>query len=457
MTKKLTEGRPLTLIVRFTFPILLAMLFQQFYNLVDTMIVGKTLGEEALAAVGSTGALNFMVIGFCSGVCAGFAIPMAQAFGAQDENALKKYIGNSSWLCLVFSIVLAVSTGLLCKPILRLTLTPENLLQSAYLYIDIIFWGIPATFLYNMLSCMIRAVGDSKTPVLFLALASVLNIVLDLVLILGVKMGVAGAAVATVIAQGVSGVLCLFYIAMRFPILRPSGAQWRPGKQQIKWLCTMGIPMGLQYSVTAIGSVVLQSAVNTLDTTCIAAVTAGNKLGIIFCCPYEALGSAIATYSGQNIGAGKVSRVREGVNTCMLLGAIYSVVALLLFYFAGDRLATLFADPENTALIADARTFLVCNSMFYIPLTGVNVLRFCIQGMGYSKIAILAGLFEMVARAVVGFVFVPMLGYIAACYASPAAWIAADCFLVPVYLHYVKKPAVPQVALGRCTKAHAHS
>lgn len=456
MTKNLTQGRPLTLILKFTFPILLAMLFQQFYNLVDTMIVGKTLGGDALASVGSTGALNFMVIGFCSGVCAGFAIPMAQAFGAQDIRALKKYIGSSLWLCLGFSVVLAVVTGLWCKPILRLMRTPEDLLPDAYRYIDIIFWGIPATFLYNMLSCMIRAVGDSKTPVIFLGLASALNIVLDLLLILCTDLGVAGASIATVAAQAVSGLLCLVYIGRRFTILRPTGSQWRPGAQQCKQLCAMGIPMGLQYSVTAIGSVILQSAVNTLGNTSIAAVTAGSKLGLIFCCPFDALGTAIATYSGQNVGAGKLERVRDGVRACMALGCCYALLALALFYFAGPSLVTLFADPGDAALIAQAHTFLICNSLFYIPLLAVNVLRFCIQGMGYSKIAILSGLLEMIARTVVGFVFVPMLGYIAACCASPVAWLAADAFLLPAYLHFVKKSTSCQLSL-RPQKAAAHS
>lgn len=427
------------LIIRFTLPILLSMLFQQFYNLVDTMIVGKSLGENALAAVGSTGALNFMVIGFCSGVCAGFAIPMAHAFGANDHKALKTYIGNSFWLCLAFSVVLAVGTGLLCKPILQLMNTPDEILDSAYYYIDIIFWGIPATFLYNMLSCMIRSVGDSKTPVIFLALSSALNIGLDLLLINVIPMGVAGAAVATVTAQAVSGLLCLVYIAKKFPILCPKGEQWKLNRNCVISLCEMGVPMGLQYSVTAIGSIILQAAVNSLGTTSVAAVAAATKLTLIFCCPFDALGSSIATYAGQNVGAGLYDRVRKGVTCCMILGAIYSVLAVVMFYFGGGALTTLFADPANTQLIEQSHQFLLVNALFYIPLTGVNVYRFCIQGMGYSPIAILAGLFEMAARSAVGFILVPAVGYIAVCFASPAAWIAADCFLVPMYYHLLRK------------------
>lgn len=439
LTRNLTEGKPLKLIIQFTFPILLAMLFQQFYNLIDTMIVGKSLGENALAAVGSTGALNFMVIGFCSGVCAGFAIPMAHAFGANDQKALKSYVGSCFWLCLIFSIVLSVSTGLCCKPILKLMNTPTDILMDAYYYIDIIFWGIPATFLYNMLSCMIRSVGDSKTPVVFLALSSGLNIVLDLLLINVVHMGVAGAAIATVVAQAVSGLLCFIYVAKKFPILCPTGAQWKLNKNCALSLCGMGIPMGLQYSVTAIGSIILQAAVNSLGTTSVAAVAAATKLTMIFCCPFDALGSSIATYAGQNLGAGRYDRVRKGVSSCMFLGVIYSALAVVMFYYLGGALSTLFADPQNIQLIEQSREFLLINALFYIPLTGVNVYRFCIQGIGYSPIAILAGLLEMIARASVGFLLVPAVGYIAVCFASPAAWIAADCFLVPMYYHLLHK------------------
>ncbi len=439
MTKDLTKGRPLGLILGFAIPVLLGMLFQQFYNLVDTMIVGKILGPDALAAVGSTGSLNFMVLGFCNGICTGFAIPMSQAFGARDENALKKYIGNCLWLCIMFAAVMAVATGLLCKPILRLMKTPADILEDAYRYIVIIFWGIPVTYLYNMLSGMIRAVGDSKTPVLFLALASILNIFLDVVLITVIPMGVAGAATATVIAQAVSGIGCLFYIKKKFPILRPAGTQWRADKRYALKLCAMGIPMGLQYSVTAIGSVILQSAVNSLGTLYVASVTTGSKLSLIFCCPFDALGATIATYGGQNVGAGKVSRIGEGVKVCMTLGSVYSLLAFTLFFLAGDRLALLFVDGENARIIANARMFLLCNSLFYIPLAAVNVYRFVIQGVGYSQVAILAGVFEMAARTAVGLLFVPRIGFTAACVANPAAWIAADLFLIPTYIYCMKR------------------
>ena len=433
MTKSLTEGKPLKLVLQFSAPILLSMLFQQFYNLVDTMIVGRILGENALAAVSSTSSINFMIIGFCMGVCSGFAIPMAQAFGAQEPHELRRYIGSCVWLCVIFSAVLAISTGLLCTQILRWMGTPEEILADAAAYIGILFWGIPVTYLYNMTSSMLRAVGDSRTPVVFLGLAAGLNIILDIVFITVCGMGVMGASVATVIAQGLSGLLCLFYIGKKFPILQPKGEEWRLRRRHAVRLCGMG----LQYSVTAIGSVILQSAVNSLGTTFVAAVGAANKLSVIFCCPFDALGAAIATYAGQNIGAGKPDRVREGVNSCMLLGSVYAVSACALFFAAGSTLATAFADPSNTVLIGYIRHMLVVVSLFYIPLTGVNVYRFCIQGMGYSSIAILAGVMEMFGRAGIA-ALVGIWGFNAACFAGPAAWILADSFLIPAYYHFLK-------------------
>ena len=446
MTKNLTEGKPLQLILGFAVPVLLSLLFQQFYSLVDTMIVGKTLGSDALAAVGSTGSLNFMVIGFCSGVCAGFAIPMAQSFGAGDEALLKRYIGSSTWLCILFSVVMAVATALPCKFILQVMDTPPEILEDAYSYIVIIFWGIPATYLYNILSSMIRSVGDSKTPVIFLALASLLNIGLDFVCILTFGMGIAGAAWATVISQGVSGALCLIYLKKKFPILQPKGSQWRLTLRQAGKLCGIGIPMGLQYSVTALGSLILQIFINGLGTAAIAAITAGSKLSIMFTCPFDALGSTIATYAGQNIGAGKIHRIRDGLHCCIILGSVYSLIALAVFWVAGGSLSLLFLDSADALLVENSRLFLILNAIFYIPLAAVIIYRFCIQGMGFSQMAICAGALEMVGRTAMGMFAIPVFGYAAACLAGPVAWILADCFLVPACYHYIKKVAAEHQA-----------
>lgn len=439
MTKDMTTGSPIKLILGFSIPMLMGLLFQQLYNLVDTMIVGKLLGVQALAAVGATGSLNFLIIGFCLGVCSGFSIPVSQKFGAGDYVGLRKYVANGVWLSILFSVVMTALTVIFCKPILRIMQTPDDIFQGAYEYIVIIFIGIPVTYLYNMCSGLIRAVGDSKTPVYFLAIASVLNIVLDIVLIVNFKMGVAGAAVATVISQGVSGVLCLLFIIKKFDILKPRKEERAWNGQYVAALCNMGVPMGLQFSITAIGSVILQSAVNTLGSSSVAAMTAGSKIGMLFTCPFDALGSTMATYAGQNTGAGRMDRIGEGIKAGIFMGSVYSIIALILTYLFSNQIALLFVDQAETAIMSDIRMFLIGNGLFYIPLTLVNTIRYLIQGMGFSKFALLAGVFEMVARAVAGFMLVPKFGFIAACLASPLAWIMADLFLVPAYFYAVKK------------------
>lgn len=301
MTKDLTTGSPMRLITGFALPTLFGMLFQQLYNLVDTMIVGKLLGASALAAVGATGSVNFFVIGFCIGVCNGFAIPVAQRIGANEPSKMRRYVANAAYLSVLFAVLLTVATGLLCRQILTLMLTPDDIFSGAYTYIFVIFMGIPATFLYNLLAGIIRSLGDSKTPVYFLAMSSVLNIVLDFLLILGFRGGVAGAAVATVASQGVSGIACLFYMMKKYPILRMTQEERRFDLHSCGVLCAMGLPMGLQYSVTAIGSIILQSSVNALGSLYVAAVAAGGKVYQLLACPFDAMGATMATYCGQNV------------------------------------------------------------------------------------------------------------------------------------------------------------
>lgn len=435
----MTSGSPMKLILGFSVPLLFGFLFQQFYNLVDTLIVGRFLGVDALAAVGATGSLNFLIIGFCMGVCNGFAIPLAHKFGAGDYRGMRAFMMNAVYLAVIFAVVMTVLTVVFCRPILELMRTPDNIIDSAYAYIVIIFAGIPATYLYNLISGVIRSMGDSRTPVVFLTLASVLNIALDLILIIVFDMGVAGAALATVISQVVSGIGCLVYSLKKFEILRTDEDERRVNTSYMATLCGMGVPMGLQYSITAIGSVILQSAVNTLGSNAVASMTAGSKIGMFFCCPFDALGSTMATYGGQNVGAKKMERIREGLKSCSLLGIVYSVFAFVVLFFAGESLALFFVENAEAEVISNVHLFLIINSAFYIPLAFVNIVRFLIQGMGYSKFAILAGVFEMVARALVGFVFVPVFGFPAACFASPVAWIFADCFLFPAYFHVFKK------------------
>ena len=438
-TKDMTSGNVFKLIIGFAVPLLFGMLFQQFYSMVDTIIVGKYLGVDALAAVGSTGSINFMVIGFCMGVCSGFSIPVAQKFGAGEYKNLRKYVFNSGILAAIFSIVMTIIVCVLCKNILIWMKTPQDIFHGAYVYIFIIFAGIPATYLYNLLSGIIRSLGDSTTPLVFLIISSVINILLDLFLIICMKMGVAGAAWATVIAQGVSGVACFIYMKKRYHVLKFEKDELKINGTCMKKLCYMGVPMGLQYSITAIGSVILQTAVNSLGSVIVAAVTAGTKITIFLGCPFDALGSTMSVYAGQNVGAHKYDRVTEGMKTSIIIGGIYSVAALIVSVVFGNKIALLFVDSGETDIIAKVYQFLIITVVTYILLCLVNVVRFTIQGMGFSVFAIIAGICEMVARAICGFILVPVFGYVAVCLASPIAWVFADVFLIPAYSIVLKK------------------
>lgn len=439
MVKDMTNGSPSKHILGFAVPMLFGMLFQQFYNLVDTIIVGKTLGVEALAGVGATGSINFMIIGFCMGVCNGFVIPVAQCFGAKKPADLRKYVFNGYICSVVFAIVLTLASVIFCRRILIVMNTPADIIDHAYNYIVVIFIGIPTVFLYNMVSGVIRSLGDSKTPVVFLVLSSIINVVLDFFLILVCKMGVAGAGWATVTSQLISGLTCLIYMYKKYDILKGDKSERVLDRRFITNLCMNGVPMGLQYSITAIGSTILQAAVNTLGSTYVAAMTAGSKMFNFTCCPFDALGSTMATYAGQNVGAAKIKRLGQGVRSAMIIGSIYSVLSLIALYFTTDYIALLFVNASETTIIALTRQFILASACFYIPLTGVNVVRFCIQGMGFSVFAISAGILEMIGRAFAAIILIPNIGFMGACLASPIAWIAADAFLFPAFIHCAKK------------------
>mgnify|MGYP002766305131 FL=1 len=439
MVKDMTNGSPSKHILGFAVPMLFGMLFQQFYNLVDTIIVGKTLGVEALAGVGATGSINFMIIGFCMGVCNGFVIPVAQCFGAKKPADLRKYVFNGYICSVVFAIVLTLASVIFCRKILIVMNTPADIIDHAYNYIVVIFIGIPTVFLYNMVSGVIRSLGDSKTPVVFLVLSSIINVVLDFFLILVCKMGVAGAGWATVTSQLISGLTCLIYMYKKYDILKGDKSERVLDRRFITNLCMNGVPMGLQYSITAIGSTILQAAVNTLGSTYVAAMTAGSKMFNFTCCPFDALGSTMATYAGQNVGAAKIKRLGQGVRSAMIIGSVYSVLSLIALYFTTDYIALLFVNASETTIIALTRQFILASACFYIPLTGVNVVRFCIQGMGFSVFAISAGILEMIGRAFAAIILIPSIGFMGACLASPIAWIAADAFLFPAFIHCARK------------------
>ena len=434
MTKDLTSGSPLKVILMFTLPLVLGNLFQQFYALADTIIVGRFCGVGALASVGATGSVNYLILGFVIGVCNGFAIPIAQMFGARDYSDLRRHVANAAWLCIAGSVVLTVATVALTRPMMQLMQTPADILDGAVIYIGWIFAGIPFIFLYNMVAAIMRALGDSKTPLYFLILTSALNIGLDLLFIIPFQMGVLGAALATDISQVISGVLSFIYLSRKFDVLKMQKADFAYSKKACARLLGIGIPMGLQCSITAIGSVIMQWAVNVLGSTAVAAVTAAGKTQGLLTVPMESVGTAMATYAGQNLGASRMDRVRQGVNSAMLIILIYGVASAFVLHFTDVQIMGLFLDTaKEVDIVAMGREYLFWNSVFFVPLGALIIWRYTIQGLGFSSLAMLAGVAEMVARTAVAIVLVPILGYFGAELSNPAAWIAACLFLYPAY------------------------
>lgn len=439
MERDLTRGKPMTLILRFCLPLFAGNLFQQLYNLVDTIIVGQFVGKTALSAVGSVGSLNFLVIGSIIGLCSGFAIPVAQAFGAQDKKRMRKVMAHITYLAVVLGVIIAAATVLCTDLFLKTMNTPDDIYKDAHDYIIIIFAGIPATLLYNITAGVVRSVGDSKTPLYFLVLSSLLNIGLDLLFVLNFDMGVTGVAVATVIAQAVSGILCLLVIKKKFTLLLFSKEDMPFDMRICKNLLTMGIPMALQFSITAVGTIMVQSCVNMLGSDIITAVTVGSKVINLIGVPSETIGITMATYCGQNLGAGKLDRIRKGIRCAVILGVIYSVMAYFISKFGGPYASLLFLDKGETQILSSVAEYFGICAWFYIALSLIFIFRNALQGMGYSMIAMGGGIFELVARAIVSYGFITRFGFIAACFSNPIAWIAADVLLLPAYFYVMNK------------------
>ncbi len=433
MTRDMTTGRPLARILAFCGPLIIGNLFQQFYNLADSMIVGRLLGVNAFAAVGSTGSLNFFVLGFAIGICSGFTIPIAQSFGAGDHDAVRRRAGQVVWLGIGFSVILTLLTYFGTDGILRLVNTPEEIFQDAYRYIFIIFMGLGAIILYNLGAGVLRALGDSRTPLLFLIAAVTINVGLDILFISGFHMGVEGAAYATVISQASSGIGCVIYIALKVPILRIRRDDMRPDWRDMWHITAIGVPMGLQFSITAIGSIILQSAVNRLGSAAVASITAASRVHNIVASPLDTAGLTMATYCGQNLGAGKVDRVRQGMRCMTIVAMIYCAAAFVINHFAGVPIARLFIDSAEDAILANSQKYLMTISAAYPLLAIVNIYRNSLQGLGFSRSAMLAGIAELLGRSLVAFGLVDSLGYTAVCFADPMAWIFADCILLTLY------------------------
>jgi putative MATE family efflux protein len=441
MVKDLTVGKPGRLLLGFSIPLLLGNLFQQMYSMVDTIIVGQFVGVDALAAVGTTGPITFLILGFVMGLTGGFSVVAAQRFGAKDEDGLRHVVAMSAILCVVLTVVLTALSILFAMPLLQLMNTAPNIIGLSYEYIVIIFGGMFATVLYNMLSGIIRALGDSKTPLYFLILSSILNVVLDLVFIINFHMGAAGAAWATILSQLVSGILCLVYMVKRFPILRFQKKDWSFRIGTCLLLMKIGSPMAFQFSITAIGCIAMQGAINSFGSDTTAAFTAANKVESLSTQHMTALGTAISTYAGQNLGAGKMDRIREGLRKCMQIGIVMTIIGVLIILLFWRPLVGMFVSGESSQVervFADAQTYLFTIIIFYLPLLCVNVYRNVLQGMGEALVPLIGGVMELSMRVLVA-VFAVNLGFQGVCLASPMAWVGAAAVLVPVYYVHIRR------------------
>lgn len=439
MTKDMTTGSPLKIILLFSIPVLLGNLFQQFYNMVDTIIVGQYLGEEALAAVGSTGCLMFLVLGFANGTAQGFGVMISHAFGAKDFRLLKHYVALSLVLTVIISLVLTIPTAAASRQLLLWLNTPENILVMADQYIKVIFGGILLTMAYNVASGILRGIGDSKTPLYFLILSSVLNIVLDLFFIVTVKLGTAGAAYATVIAQGVSAVLCFLYMFRKFDILKVTRKDFYLDLKGVVHMLSIGIPMALNYSITAIGAMILQSAINVFGSSVVAAFTAASKVSNISTQTMPTLGTAMATYCGQNLGAGKYDRIYDGMKKGFFICLGTAAFAAVFCIFAGPFIVGWFVSSPSNEILAYAMQYLKIISWFFVPLALIFLYRNALQGLNRGLIPMLSGLVEMFCRVGVIFLIPKSAGFFGICFADPAAWVGAAIPLLVTYILWERK------------------
>jgi putative MATE family efflux protein len=438
MTKNLTVGNPAVLILSFTLPLIIGNLFQQFYSMADAFIVGRTIGIQALAAVGCTGSFNFLIMGFLMNSAMGTSIITSQRFGAGDLAGVRRSFACSIFLGFLVTLVLMAVSLLSARPLLTLLGTPPEIFDAAYSYIMIIFWGMPATLLFNLCSTAMRAVGDSRTPLVFLVIACVINIFLDYLFILAFHTGVEGAAYATVIAQLVSGILCVPVIFTRLSVLKTGRADFVFKTGELWEHLRVGLPMGFQMSIIAIGGVTVTYALNRLGSLAVAAFTASQKIDMLANMPLQSFGSAMTTYSAQNHGARRMDRIKTGVVQCACMACSYAIVTGVLYFFFGRNLSALFlgAEPEAVNL---SHVYLRINGLSYVILAWLFISRQTLQGLGNSLVTTIAGVMELVMRIFAAITLSLFFGFTGICFASPLAWLGAVIPLTIVLVLTLKK------------------
>ncbi len=430
MQQDMTKGSILPILLKFVLPLFIGNVFQQLYNMADTIIVGRYVGAKALAAVGSTGTLMFLIQGFAAGITAGLGILTSQRFGAKDEDGVKRSVGNGIILGVLITALLTAVSLLALPFLLRIMNTPADILKDAKSYITIIVAGLCATMFYNMFSTFLRSIGNSRAPLMFLVFSAVLNVFLDLFFIIAFHMGTAGAAIATIISQAISALLSLFYMLKRAPILIPHRNQLRLYKEESANQLKMGIPMALQFSITASGTMVAQSAVNLFGSTAVAAYTAASKAQNLLIQGFFSMGQAMATYIGQNAGVGDIRRIRKGANCAVEIIIVYAIGTGLLVFFTLPHLVGLFfsGSVDMNAMMPYVRQYIYPCILTYLFLGFIFIFRNSMQGCGYALIPMSCGIVELIARFVTAFLGMHFHSYQLSVMCDPAAWVLAGIY-----------------------------
>ncbi len=441
METDMTKGSPLPIILRFTLPLFLGNIFQQLYNMVDTIVVGRFVGPGALAAVGSTGTIMFLVIGFSQGMSTGFTVLTSQRFGAGDGEGTKHSVANGTILSLFVIVFMTAVSLLFMKPLLRLMNTPEDIFQDAFAYISIVCIGIVANVFYNLFSSFLRSVGNSKVPLFFLAFSSALNLILDLLFVIVFQWGVSGAAWATNVSQGISAILCLCYIYKKVPTLAPKRHHWKLNLSDTKHQLSVGIPMALQFGITASGTMVMQSAINLFGSTAVASFTAASKFQNIAMQGMMAMGQTMATYTGQNYGKGDIKRIRQGVRLALGTEFVYAIVCSAVVIFTLPHVLGIFfsGGVDISAMLPWAKTYIYLCAAFYIPLSTIFIFRNTMQGCGFGLLPMLGGVVELIARFCMAALAIRLVSYPLSCACDPAAWVSAAIFTGISYVIVMKK------------------
>lgn len=426
------------LILMFMVPVYLGNIFQQFYNLADAMVAGRFLGVDALAAIGSTTSLIFLVIGWLNGITSGFAILIAQCFGAGKYDQMRHYLAMSIYLCIGFTILMTAGLLRFNVPILEMMNAPDELVRDIADYLAIIYGGLFVTAAYNGLAAVLRALGDSRSPLYFLIISAIINVFLDIIFIAYFHMGVEGCGYATVIAQGISAILCLVYMIKKFSILKLEKRNWEFSFSSAAKLLGLGVPMGLQFSITAIGTIIVQGAVNIYGAAYMAGYSAAGKIQNMISTIFIAYGATIATYVSQNRGAGKMERVHQGVRICQIMILITSVFVMGAVWFGGPFLTALFIENTETEAMEAAMVYYKAVVLFYPFLGSIFLYRNALQGLGYGLVPMMGGVFELLARAAV-IMAAGGFGFLGVCMADPMAWLAALIPIVPYYFVKMKQ------------------